>query len=489
MGSGLCDCCLCCECAANVKLAFVGAGQKLMVFLRNLLHGTTSFDNAEDPLGLQLNTLDENVIQLCNDQNLPTLRRLAASENSMVQQTAADFFLHLSNHLKSTLPDPFLRPVVTLLYSSDLKVQETASLSLVNFLLKDTICIDTVVQMKILEPLIELFKSGDVVAQSNSCACIIMLSSSESNANTIIHDGIIPLLALAKSYDPQVQQDAAWALLQLSQSEASIKLLCRCGALPVLVLLLQSSNSQLQFLSCAALCNIASVLELQPALLNACGHYLIRSLTNLMSSTVTKTAAKACKCLQLLSNCEHFQVQLMELDWFLPLKTLLRTSSLIYIEPALTLLCTLSAHAPNKDVLVDEGFLELIGQLCHGQNSCPSIVMQSSVIISNLINSNFGPEAVKDTVCVFGLLKVLENQTLTDEALIQVNSCLLQLIDIDSLRSHVVAQVGSEHVTRLVNLSGQRRNPLLSYTCAAILSKLEQTGEGLEKLPLLTRLV
>ncbi|XP_055015635.1 uncharacterized protein LOC129410741 [Boleophthalmus pectinirostris] len=480
MTSGLCDCCLFCECAANVKSVFVSAGQRLFVFCRNILQCSTCFENPEDPTVLQLN---ENKNELCNDQNLETLRRLAASENPKMQQTAAEYFLNLSKHLISPLPDPYLGPVLTLLYSPDLKVQKTTAISLINFLLKDTIYIDTVVDMKILEPLIEMFKSGDAVAQCTSCACIIILSSSESKADTIMHDGIIPLLALAKSYDPQVQQDAAWALLQLTQSESSTKLLCQCGALPVLVLLLQSSNSKLQFLSCTALYNIASVQKLQLTLLNACGCFLIRSLVNLMSSTVTKNAAKACQCLQLLAHNVQIQAQLMELDCVLPLKTLLRTSSLIYIEPALTLLCTMSSHAPNKDVLVGEGVLDVIGQLFYCQNPCPTLVICCSSIISHLSNSDIGPQAITNTMCVSGLLTALENQSMSDEALLQVTSCLQQLLNIGTLRSHVVAQVASEHIARLVNLSEPTRNPVLSCKCAAILSKFKQTG----KLPLLTK--
>ncbi|KAK7904585.1 hypothetical protein WMY93_017192 [Mugilogobius chulae] len=432
---------------------------------------------------LQLTALNAGENQLCNDQILQTLIKLATSEKSKIQLTAAEYFLHVSLQLKSTLPDPFVRPIVTLLYSSDLKVQNITSLSLVNFLVNDTICIDLLIEMKILEPLIELLKSGDVVAQCNSCACIIMLSSSESNADTVIHDGIIPILALAKSYDPQVQQDAAWALLQLTQSDSLTKLICRCGALPVLVLLLQSSNSQLQFLSCTALCNIASIVELQPMLLNVCGYYLISSLTNLMSSTVTRNAAKACKCLAYLSHNEHIQIQLMELDCVLPLKTLLKTYNLIYIEPALTLLSVLSAHTPNKDVFVDEGILEIIGQLFHRRYAGPSVVIHCSIIISNLSNSDTGPEAMTGTMCISGLLIVLEKQTVSDEVLLQVTSCLLQLISIGTLRSLVVAQVTSKHVTRLVILSEQTRNPLLSYTCAAILGKLEQPEEDFERFP------
>lgn len=148
--------------------------------------------------------------------------------------------------------------------------------------------------------------------------CCGFLFHTESNGETIVLDGVIPLLALAKSYDSKVQQNATWALLHLTQSggiisfklpcfrscgvhgdktflfffpDCSTRILCQAGAIPVLVLLLQSSDSEVQFYSCTALCNIAALQEHHPKLLSIGGHFLLKSLVTLMSSSVQKVSA------------------------------------------------------------------------------------------------------------------------------------------------------------------------------------------------------
>ncbi|GLD47816.1 vacuolar protein 8-like protein [Lates japonicus] len=252
---------------------------------------------------------------------------------------------------------------MALLLSADLDVQKTISLALVNLLVKNNVCKELVIEMGMLVPILELFQSGDATAQCHSCACVALLASSESNRDAIMVDGIIPLLALAKSYDPQVQQNATWALLHLTQSDWSTRILCQAGAIPVLVLLLQSSDSEVQFCSCTALCNIAAIQEYHPKLLSIGGHYLLKSLLTLVSSSVQKNSAQACRCLQTLSKNVLIQEQLMELDCVLPLKALLKTSTAVCTEPAVTLLSALSAHPPNHDVLVGEGLLDEVEEI------------------------------------------------------------------------------------------------------------------------------
>lgn len=77
-------------------------------------------------------------------------------------------------------------------------------------------------------------------------------------------------------------------ILCFYSSDWSTRLLCQAGAIPVLLLLLQSSDSEVQFYSCTALCNISAIHEHHPRLLRIGGHYLSRSLLTLMSSPVKK---------------------------------------------------------------------------------------------------------------------------------------------------------------------------------------------------------
>uniref|UniRef100_A0A3B4WAA0 Vacuolar protein 8 n=1 Tax=Seriola lalandi dorsalis TaxID=1841481 RepID=A0A3B4WAA0_SERLL len=261
-----------------------------------------------------------------SQEGLQTLSRLAASENTELQMTAAMYYLHLSHHLKSPLPDAFMEPVMALLLSTDLDVQKTISLALVNLLVKKNVCKELVIEMGMLVPILELFQSGDATAQCHSCACVALLASSESNRDALMVDGIIPLLALAKSYDPQVQQ------------------ILSTGAIPVLVLLLQSSDSEVQFCSCTALCNIAAIQEHHPKLLSIGGHYLLKSLLTLMSSSVQKVTViltgaiteflgKQCLIKNLFSSL--FRIQLKHADAYKHSQRMVIT---VMLNPIFTLL-------------------------------------------------------------------------------------------------------------------------------------------------------
>lgn len=128
-------------------------------------------------------------------------------------------------------------------------------------------------------------------------------------------DGVRPLLALAKSYSSRVQRNATWALLHLTQSgeriqspcvfnnmvthnnvspsppDCSTRIMCEAGAIPVLVPLLQSSDSEVQFYSCSALCNVAAFREHHSKLLSIGAHFLLKSLLTLMSSSVERVSS------------------------------------------------------------------------------------------------------------------------------------------------------------------------------------------------------
>uniref|UniRef100_A0A3B5K0Y4 Vacuolar protein 8 n=1 Tax=Takifugu rubripes TaxID=31033 RepID=A0A3B5K0Y4_TAKRU len=372
--------------------------------------------------------------QLFNRENLQALNRLANSENTEEQRMAALCYLHLSLHLKISLPDDFLEPVMTLLLSHDLDVQKTICLSLVNLLVKNK----------------------------------------ELKREALLVDGVRPLLALAKSYSSGVQRNATWALLHLTQSGCSTRIMCQAGAIPVLVPLLQSSDSEVQFYSCSALCNIAAFQEHHSKLLSIGGHFLLKSLLTLMSSSVERNSSQACKCLQTLSHNVAIQEQLMELDCVLPLKVLMKSSS---PEPALSLLSVLSAHPPNNFVLVSEGILDEMAPLLHHNRSSPVIVTRCCEIMASLGSSSIGQQAVLESQCLSGLLEALQSPAQSDETLLHVTSYLNQLMTSDVLKSSVSAEITSDQVWRLVELSGQR-NPQLSYNSVAIISKLEMTDEN-----------
>ncbi|XP_014824448.1 PREDICTED: vacuolar protein 8-like [Poecilia mexicana] len=435
---------------------------------------------AQDLSSLQLMCDDET--HVFNQRSLQALNRLAASQNADLQMSAAIYYLHISHHLKSPLPDAFVETIMALLLSPDLDVQKTTSFALVNLLVKKNVCKELVIETGMLVPLLELFQSGDPMAQCHSCACIAMLASSESNRDSILVDGVMPLLALAKSYDPAVQLNAAWALLHLSHSDRSTRTLCQAGGIPVLVLLLQSSRSEVQFYSCTALCNIAAAPEHHPKLLSIGGHYLSKSLLTLMSSSVEKNAAQACRCLQTLSKNVRVQEHLMELNCVLPLKSLLKSSNTAWMQSALTLLCTLTAHPPNCDLFMSEGLLREVGRLLHRPSSNSALISQSCQLITGLCSACMDEQAVKESLCLSGLLRGLESPSLSDETLLHVTLCLRHLMSWEGLRTTLSTSVSPEQVWRLVQLSGQTRNPELSYNSAAVVHAFEPTEGFLQLL-------
>ncbi|KAK5857905.1 hypothetical protein PBY51_011115 [Eleginops maclovinus] len=427
-------------------------------------------------------SLNDEELLLDDEESLQTLSRLSASQNTELQTTAAMFYLHLSHHLQSPLPDALLEPLMNLLLSSDLDVQKTIALSLVNLLVKNNVCRESVIEMGMLVPILELIQSGDSNAQSHSCACVCMLASSEPNREAVMAEGVKPLLALAKSYDPQVQQVASWALLHLTHSDWSTRLLCEAGGFPVLVLLLQGSDSEVQFYSCSALCNISAAQEHHPQLLSIGGHFLLRSLLTLVSSSVQKNSMQACRCLQTLSQNDLIQEQLMELDCVLPLQSLLKTSSAGWRESAVTLLSALTSHTPNKDVLVIEGLLQEVGQLLLHPTCSSAILTHSCRIISDLSSCSEGQQAVMEGRCLSGLLGTLLSPSLTDDALTHLTSCLRNLVTQHALKTELSGIINSEQVSRLIRLSVQTQNPQLSYNSSAVISRLEMTGEMVQLL-------
>lgn len=172
----------------------------------------------------------------------------------------------------------------------------------------------------------------------------------------------------------------------------------------------------------------------------------------------------------------------MELNCVLPLKDLLKSSSAAWTESALTLLSTLCAHPPNCEILMSEGLLMELGQLLHHPRSNSVLISLSCKIITDLCRTCMDKQAVLESLCLSGLLRVLLCPSLSDETLLHVSSCLHNLMTWDMLRSKLSTLVTPEQVWRLVELSGQTRNSQLSYSSAAVIYMFELTEDFLQLL-------
>ncbi|XP_033961550.1 uncharacterized protein [Pseudochaenichthys georgianus] len=133
-------------------------------------------------------------------------------------------------------------------------------------------------------------------------------------------------------------------------------------------------------------------------------------------------------------------------------------------------------------VLVSEGLLEEVGQLLLRPTCSSVIITHSCSIITGLSGCSEGQQAVTEARCSSGLLGALLSPALTDDTLIHLTSCLQNLMTQHPLKSELSVMITSEHISRLVKLSGRSQNPQLSYNSAAVISRLEVTGETVQLL-------
>ncbi|XP_067398623.1 uncharacterized protein [Emydura macquarii macquarii] len=400
--------------------------------------------------------------------SLEALRTLAFSENPGLQQSAALYYLHMSQHMNTQLPEEHLESYYALLQSSDMEVQRMSSLSLVNFLLEGNINKELVVQMGLLEPVLELLESGDSTVQCNSCSCIMILAVSESNREAISSAGVIPLLALANSYDPRVQQNAVGAILNLTQSERIQQVLCREGALPILTLLLESPDSEVQYYSCTALSNVAANSQHHEAMLRVGDRFLLRTLISLLSSSVDKVSSQACVCLRNLATSVNIQAGIVAMDILPKLLSLLAARNSDVQEASIALLRILSEHPANQDTLVRGEVLQNLGMLLLTHKTDPGIVGHAACVIKNLsLSKNI--ERITESPCVEGLFQAILSPEIQEESLHYVTCSLAELAKHEGATLHFLEWMNEPHIKCLVRLAGQQEHTEPSFQAASII--------------------
>ncbi|KAM9155943.1 uncharacterized protein ACDP82_004217 [Pangshura tecta] len=399
--------------------------------------------------------------------SLEALRTLAFSENPGLQQSAALYYLHMSQHLSTHLPAEHLESYYALLQSSDMEVQQMSSLSLVNFLLEGNINKEQIVQIGLLEPILELLESGDSTVQCNSCACIMTLAVSESNREAIGSAGVIPLLTLANSYDPRVQQNAVGAIFNLTRSERIQQVLCREGALPILILMLESPDSEVQYYSCAALSNVAANSQHHEAMLRVGDKFLLRTLISLLSSSVDKVSSQACVCLRNLATSVNIQADIIAMDILPKLLSLLASSNSDVQQASVSLLWILSQHPANQDALMHGEVLQNLGMLLLTHQTDPGIVGHAACIIKNLsLCKNI--QGIIESPCVEGLLQAILLTEIQEESLHYVTCSLGELAKHEGATLHLLEWMNEPLIKRLVRLAGQREHTEPSFQAAFI---------------------
>uniref|UniRef100_A0A8B9MCS7 Vacuolar protein 8 n=1 Tax=Accipiter nisus TaxID=211598 RepID=A0A8B9MCS7_9AVES len=374
---------------------------------------------------------------------LEALRTLAFSENPGLQQSAALYYLHMSQHINVPLPVEHLEPFYALLRSTDLEVQQMSSLSLVNFLLE----------------------------------------GNKSNREAIgAARGVTPLLSLANSYDPRVQQNAVGAILNLTQSEKIQDVLCKEGALPVLTLLLESPDSEVQYYSCATLSNVAANVQHHEAMLRPGNRFLLRTLICLLSSSVDKVSSQACVCLRNLATSADIQAEMVAEDILPKLCSLLTSGSEDVRHASIALLWILSQHPHNQDTLACVNLLQSLGMLLSAHKTDPVIVGHTACIIKNLSLSK-NRQRIIESPCVEGLLQTMLSTNTQEDCLHYVTSCLAELAKQEGATLCMVQWMDEPLTKCLVRLAGQVEHTEPSFQAASIIQHMI----GHEKMMLLLK--
>ncbi|KAG8530405.1 Vacuolar protein 8 [Bacidia gigantensis] len=307
---------------------------------------------------------------------LRSLSTLVYSENVDLQRSASLTFAEITERDVREVDQDTLEPIIVLLQSPDIEVQRAASAALGNLAVNTENKV-AIVQLGGLSPLIRQMMSSNVEVQCNAVGCITNLATHEDNKAKIARSGALgPLTRLAKSKDMRVQRNATGALLNMTHSDDNRQQLVNAGAIPVLVQLLSSPDVDVQYYCTTALSNIAVDAGNRKRLAQS-EPRLVQSLVNLMESSSPKVQCQAALALRNLASDEKYQLEVVKVKGLPPLLHLLESAYLPLILSAVACIRNISIHPMNESPIIDAGFLkplvELLGSTDNEEIQCHAI--------------------------------------------------------------------------------------------------------------------
>ncbi|KAL2197541.1 armadillo-type protein [Corynascus similis CBS 632.67] len=327
---------------------------------------------------------------------LRALSTLVYSENIDLQRSASLTFAEITERDVRAVDRDTLGPILFLLENSDIEVQRAASAALGNLAVNTDNKV-LIVQLGGLQPLIKQMMSPNVEVQCNAVGCITNLATHEENKAKIARSGALgPLTRLAKSKDMRVQRNATGALLNMTHSDENRQQLVNAGAIPVLVQLLSSPDVDVQYYCTTALSNIAvdaanrrKLAETEPR--------LVQYLVNLTESSSPKVQCQAALALRNLASDEKYQLEIVHAHGLGPLLRLLRSSYLPLILSAVACIRNISIHPQNESPIIEAGFLkplvDLLGSTDNEEIQCHAISTLRNLAASSDRNKSLVLEA------------------------------------------------------------------------------------------------
>ncbi|KAK3995614.1 armadillo-type protein [Cladorrhinum sp. PSN332] len=307
---------------------------------------------------------------------LQALTTLVYSNNVDLQRSASLTFAEITERDVRAVDRYTLEPILHLLNNPDIEVQRAASAALGNLAVNTENKV-LIVELGGLNSLIQQMGSSNVEVQCNAVGCITNLATHETNKAKIATSGALtPLTKLAKSKDMRVQRNATGALLNMTHSDENRQELVNAGAIPVLVHLLSSQDVDVQYYCTTALSNIAVDATNRQKLAES-EERLVKSLVKLMDSSSPKVQCQAALALRNLASDEKYQIEIVQTDGLKPLLQLLQSSYLPLILSAVACIRNISIHPNNELPIIEAGFLkplvDLLGSTDNEEIQCHAI--------------------------------------------------------------------------------------------------------------------
>ncbi|CAK9186293.1 unnamed protein product [Ilex paraguariensis] len=193
--------------------------------------------------------------------------------------------------------------LVTLLRSTDTKIQENAVTALLNLSISDNNKA-AIANADAIEPLIHVLRTGSPEAKENSAATLFSLSGAEGNRVRIGRSGAIqPLVDLLGNGTPRGKKDASTALFNLSILHENKARVVQAGAVKYLVELMDPAAGMVDK-AVAVLSNLSTIPEGRAAIGQAGGIPVLVEVVELGSARSKENAAAV--LLQLCSNSNRF---------------------------------------------------------------------------------------------------------------------------------------------------------------------------------------
>ncbi|EGE07555.1 vacuolar protein 8 [Trichophyton equinum CBS 127.97] len=327
---------------------------------------------------------------------LRALSTLVYSDNVDLQRSASLTFAEITERDVREVDRDTLEPILLLLESPDIEVQRAASAALGNLAVNTENKV-SIVMLGGLAPLIRQMMSTNVEVQCNAVGCITNLATHEENKAKIAGSGALgPLTRLARSKDMRVQRNATGALLNMTHSDENRQQLVLAGAIPILVQLLTSPDVDVQYYCTTALSNIA-VDALNRKKLAQTESRLVQSLVQLMDSSTPKVQCQAALALRNLASDDKYQLEIVRARGLPPLLRLLQSSYLPLILSAVACIRNISIHPNNESPIIDAGFLkplvDLLGSIDNEEIQCHAISTLRNLAASSDRNKELVLEA------------------------------------------------------------------------------------------------